>query len=142
MSNPSGTSGGEVQGNGRRRTGTAPPRRASSAAGSATAATASRVAAADHATPGDPADTIDGESLTATTAANPTPKRPVEPVSSRLADARSVLSASTPAASSGAPVLAAVSTPSRRATSIRPGTPARADASAAFWASSMITRSR
>jgi hypothetical protein len=85
---------------------------------------------------------MDGSSLTATTAAKPTPNRPVEAVSSRLAEARSVLSDSTPSASSGAPVLAAVSAPSRRAKRIRPGTPARAAASAAFCASSMTTRSR
>ena len=88
-----------------------------------------------------------GESLTATTAANPTPNRPRSASpgpagSSRLLDARSVDSASTPAASSGAPVLEAVSVPSRSVSRSRPGTPARAAASAAFCASSTTTRSR
>jgi hypothetical protein len=88
------------------------------------------------------AETIIGSSLTETTAAKPTPKRPVEEVSSILAEARSVDNADTPAASSGVPVLAAVKTPSRRISRSRPGSPARAAASAAFWASSMTTRSR
>ena len=51
--------------------------------------------------------------MTASTAENPTPKRPtVSP--SRLAEARRVASASTPAASSGAPVFAATRTARRR----------------------------
>lgn len=49
---------------------------------------------------------------------------------------------STPAASSGAPVLAATRTPSRRVSRSRPGTPALAAASAAFCASSTTSRSR
>jgi len=102
------------------------------------------------------ADRTRGSSLTATTAANPTPNRPTVPPTlpptpapasppapaSRLLDARSVDSASTPAASSGAPVLAAVSIPSRNVSRSRPGTPARTAASAAFCASSTTTRSR
>jgi hypothetical protein len=86
-----------------------------------------------------------GASLTATTAANPTPNRPTVCAcaeSSRLLDARSVDSASTPAASSGAPVLAAISVPPRSVSRSLPGTPARAAASAAFCASSTMTRSR
>ena len=91
-----------------------------------------------------------GESLTATTAANPTPNRPTvaaspaspNPAWSRLLEARSVDSASTPAASSGAPVLEATSVPSRSVSRSLPGTPARAAASAAFCASSTTTRSR
>ncbi len=91
------------------------------------------------------ADWMRGASLTATTAANPTPKRPTVPppaASPRLLDARSVDSASTPAASSGAPVFSATSTPSRSVSRSRPGTPARTAASAAFCASSTTTRSR
>ena len=68
-----------------------------------------------------------GASLTATTAAKPTPNRPAVPpsaVSPRLPEARSVDSASTPAASSGAPVFSATSTPSRSVSRSRPGTPA------------------
>lgn len=42
----------------------------------------------------------------------------------------------------GAPVLAATRTPSRRVSRSRPGTPALAAASAAFWASSTTSRSR
>lgn len=42
----------------------------------------------------------------------------------------------------GAPVLAATRTPSRSVRRSRPGVPARAEASAAFWASSTTSRSR
>ena len=85
-----------------------------------------------------------GVSLTATTAAKPTPNRPTapSPAPPRLLDARSVDSASTLAASSGAPVLTATRTPSRSVSRSFPGTPARAAASAAFCASSTMTRSR
>ena len=83
--------------------------------------------------------------LTATTAANPTPNRPTVPSvvsASRLLEARNVDSAATPAASSGAPVLAATRVPPRSVSRSRPGTPPRTAASAAFWASSTTTRSR
>ncbi|MFD0540249.1 hypothetical protein ACFQY7_47140 [Actinomadura luteofluorescens] len=62
-----------------------------------------------------------------------------------MAEARSVERASTPAASSGAPVFAAISSgspPVRSVRARRPGTAARRAASAAFCASSMTTRSR
>jgi hypothetical protein len=92
-------------------------------------------------------DRTAGSSLTASTAAKPTPNLPTLPGSSRFAEARRLASAWTPASSSGAPVLAARSTaaPSGPAVSSsrrRPGTPARAAASAAFWASSTSSRSR
>ena len=127
VANPSG--GVPSAGQGSRSTGTAPSRRASSAAGPGTASTSARVRAALNRTP-PVVDTTAGSSLTARTAAKPTPNRPTLPVSSRLADARSVASPCTPAASSGAPVLAARSTPppaSSPASSSRsrPGTPAR-----------------
>ena len=83
-----------------------------------------------------------GSSLTASTAANPTPNRPTVPSSSRFADARSVTSPWTPPASSGAPVLAARSVSPTSSSRSRPGTPARAAASAAFCASSTSSRSR
>lgn len=89
-------------------------------------------------------DSTSTSSDTARTAAKPTPNRPTTPVcagpaSGRLADARIEERDATPAASSGAPVLAATSTAvpssawSSRSSS-RPGTPARVAASAAFCA--------
>ena len=104
MAKPSG--GAPSAGQGSRRTGTAPPRRATSSASAGTAATSARVRAALNRTP-PVVDTTAGSSLTASTAAKPTPNRPTLPSSSRLAEARSVASPWTPAASSGAPVLAA-----------------------------------
>ena len=100
----------------------------------------SSVSAAEKRTP-PVVDVSTGSSVTVSTAAKPTPKRPTVPPS-RLADARSVASASTPAASSGAPVFAARSSPSTRDSRSSPGTPARAAASEAFWASSTSRRSR
>ncbi len=86
-----------------------------SRAGTPSLPTASIVSRFDQRTPrlppGTPAvsrasrDTIDGVSLTARTAAKPTPKRPRAAVS-RLAEARSVESDSTPGTDSAAPVLA------------------------------------
>ena len=132
--------------NGSRKTGTWPPRAAISPASGPMPPASSRARSRDHRTV--PAvDRMRGESLTATTAANPTPNRPtvpsaLAPALARLLEARSVDSASTPAASSGAPVLAAVSAPSRSVSRSRPGTPPRTAASAAFCASSTMTRSR
>jgi hypothetical protein len=81
-----------------------------------------------------------GESVTASTAAKPTPNWPtLSPA--RLADARSAASAVTPAASSGAPVFAARNSPPLMLTRKYPGTPARWAASAAFCASSTSSRS-
>lgn len=98
----------------------------------AVSAASPRASASDQRTP--PCrPTTAGSSVTAITAANPTPNRPTAPSwVSRFAEARRVASDSTPAASSGAPVLAATRTPSRRVSRRRPGTPARAAASAAF----------
>ena len=113
--------------NGSRSTGTCPPRAASSPASAGTPGHQRPVRSRDQ--PTDPvAEWMRGASLTATTAANPTPNRPtvaagrrVRAVASRLLEARSVDSASTPAASSGAPVLAATSVPSRSVSRSRPG---------------------
>ena len=129
-------------GNGSRSTGTLPSRAASSSASAGIPSASSRDSPRDQRT-APPADAMAGESLTATAAAKPTPNRPVvASVRSRLAEARSVASASTPAASSGAPVFAAVSVPSRNCSLSLPGRPARRAASAAFCASSTTIRSR
>ncbi len=138
VANPSG--GVPSAGNGSRSTGTCPDRSASSPASAGTWRTSSRVSSRDHWTEPVTED-IRGASLTAATAANPTPNRPTASCP-RLLDARSVDRASTPAASSGAPVFAATRIPSRNVSRSRPGTPARAAASAAFCASSTTTRSR
>ena len=60
---------------------------------------------AENATP-PPVLSSRGAAESGSTAVNPTPNRPTDPASSRFADARSAASAATPAASSGAPVLA------------------------------------
>ena len=130
--------------NGSRRTGTWPDRASISLASAGMAPASSSARVRDQPTV-PVVDRMLGESLTATTAANPTPKRPtVLPLdtSPRLLDARSVDRASTPAASSGAPVFHATRTPSRSVSRSRPGTPPRTAASAAFCASSTTTRSR
>jgi hypothetical protein len=148
-------------GYGSRNAGTRPSRRANSSASSAlpsaAARTASRASLSENRTPPS-LDSTAGASLTASTAANPTPNRPTGPEfpdppspgpSSRLAEARSVERLTTPFRSRCAPVLAAVNTgpapcadPVDNTNRTRPGTPARAAASAAFCASSTITRSR
>ena len=125
---------------GSRSTGTCPSRRSSSSASAGTAATAVLVSAAENRTP-PVVECTDGASVTVSTAANPTPNRPTLPPS-RLAEARSVASASTPAASSGAPVFAASSCPSTSDSRSCPSTPDRVAASAAFCASSTSSRSR
>ncbi len=187
VSYPSGGAGGAGRSNGSRRMGTAPSRRASSSgrpgagAGAVVpappptpaAVTASITLLFDQVTPDAPApgrdrETIEGSSLTASTAANPAPNRPTDVVS-RFAEARRVDSASTPAGLSGAPVLAISNRPpgpapvfetsgasgaartsgasdseaevrSRRYT--RAGTPASRAASTAFCTSSTTRRSR
>lgn len=138
MSKPSGTAGDTSNGN--RNTGTAPRRRSASSANPGITATSSRVACADQRTA--PAwEWISGASDTVSVAAKPTPNRPTEDPA-RLADARSVDNACTPAASSGAPVFAAVNTPSHNVNRSRPGNCARPAASEAFCASSTTNRSR
>ena len=67
--------------------------------------TARRVAASSNRMPPE-VDTTRGADVQSTTEVKPTPKKPIEPVASRLADARSEASAPTPAAVSGAPALA------------------------------------
>jgi len=126
---------------GSRSTGTRPSRAAVSSRSTGTSATNASASSRDHRT-APPVETIEGASVTASTAAKPTPKRPTDPSSSRFADARATAIDSTPAASSGAPVLAAVSVVPARSSTTRPGTPARVAASAAFCASSTTTRSR
>ena len=102
------------------------------------AASSALVRAAENAT--EPVlESTFGASVTASTAVNPTPNRPTPSV---LAEARRAVSACTPGVSSGAPVLATRSAPSTRRTVSAPAIPARLAASAAFWASSVSTRSR
>jgi hypothetical protein len=94
--------------NGNRSAGARPPRAANSAATCGTSAAAAPASTVDQRTP-PVLECTAGASLTASTAANPTPNRPTD-CPSRLADARRVHSADTPSASSGAPVFAALST--------------------------------
>jgi hypothetical protein len=129
VAKPSG--GAPAAGHGSRSTGTAPSRRASSAASPGSASTSARVRAALNCTP-PVVERTAGWSLTARTAANPTPNRPTLAASSRFADARRVASPWTPASSSGAPVFAARTISPSSSSRSRPGTPARTAASAAF----------
>lgn len=118
--------GGALGGEGSRSSGTCPSRRRISSPRPglcrAVSCARSRASARDQRTP--PCrPTTAGSSVTASTAAKPTPNRPTARSGvSRLAEARSVDSDSTPAASSGAPVFAATRTPSRRVSRRRPGT--------------------
>ncbi len=130
--------------NGSRSTGRCPDRAANSAASAGMPSASSLAAARDQAT-APVTEQMRGSSLTATAAAKPTPNRPTAASSGpdpRLAEARSVDRAATPAASSGAPVFAATSVPSLSVSRSRPPTLSRAAASAAFCASSTTTRSR
>ena len=150
--------------NGNRSTGTCPSRRRSSVSSAAfpRSAIAPAVSAFENRTP-PLRDKTTGSSVTERTAENPTPKRPTEaPVPppgvarslgcasavcwsrrglSRLAEARRVASDSTPSASSGVPVLATTRVLARNSYRTRPRVPARVAASAAFWASSITSRS-
>ncbi len=138
--------------NGSRSSGTWPSRRRNSSCRPGSSTASERASASDQRTPPVRLRTA-GSSLTARTAAKPMPKRPTTAsgASSRLAEARSVDSDSTAAASSGAPVFAAArqavesgsaGSASCRVSRSRPGAPARVAASAAFWASSTTRRSR
>ncbi len=130
MAKPSGTSVSSL-GHTSRSTGTSPPRC------SASSGVAARVRSAEKAT-APVVETTLGSSVTASTAAKPTPNWPIVPPF--LVDARNDASAVTPAASSGTPVFAARSSPSTTdSRSVPSSSPA---ASEAFCASSTSSRSR
>ena len=119
---------------GSRSNGTCPPRRASSSASVGTAATASPWRRPATSAPRRSSSATRGSSVTASTAANPTPKRPDGVVVAvvalgRRAQRRQRLDAGRVERRAG---VRADSTPSRRRSSSRPGTPARTAASAAF----------
>ena len=134
--------GSAVVGHGRRSTGTAPDlaRTRASSSGLCRAATAAAVRARSNLTP-PVRESTTGASLTASTAVNPTPKWPTSSLPC-LAEARSEANPITPAAVSGAPLLATRSSSPSNSTSTRAGSPAAAAASTALAISSTRTRSR